>query len=350
MNNARSMMPRLGQLAVATALLLASVGLSSASAAGFTPDPVDMTAAKKEGTVSWYTSTPIKAAQKIADLFEKESGIKVQLFRSGGTAVLRRFMQEKSAGLLAADVMTISDPAAASALAARGTFVAFRPQNFDKVPDQAKDPKGFYIAQRLNMLAIAVRGDKIAPADRPKTWSDLTDPKYKGQLVMPDPSFTALQLMVVGTLSQKLGWKFYEGLKKNDVMIVQGHQQVEDMLKRGERAIAAEEDDSYAVADRKQGHPIVTVYPTEGVIAVPSPTMIIKGSRHPNAAKALASFMLSDTVQKMFPSLGIYAARVDVEPPPGSPKLSDLKLMPVDYGYIGKATADLKEHFNEIFQ
>ena len=61
---------------------------------------------------------------------------------------------------------------------------------------------------------IFVRADKVPAAQRPKTWSDLTDAKYKGQMVMPDPSFTALQLIAVGTLSQKLGWEFYEKLRK----------------------------------------------------------------------------------------------------------------------------------------
>jgi len=58
---------------------------------------VDLAAAKKEGQVVWYTSTPIGTAQKIANLFQAETGIKVELFRSGGSAVLRRFMQEMDA-------------------------------------------------------------------------------------------------------------------------------------------------------------------------------------------------------------------------------------------------------------
>ena len=51
---------------------------------------VDMAAAKAEGTVSWYTSTPQDQAQKISDLFTAQTGIKVQLFRSGGEAVMTR--------------------------------------------------------------------------------------------------------------------------------------------------------------------------------------------------------------------------------------------------------------------
>ncbi len=331
-------------------VLLSLLCAAPAWAAGFKPDPVDVAAAKKEGLVRWYTSTPIAAAQEIATLFERRTGIRVELFRSGGSAVLRRFMQELSTGTHAADVITTSDPAASAALAVRGAFVAFRPEDFDRIPDEVKDKNGYWVAQRLNMLAIAVRGDKVTQTDRPKTWSDLTDPKYKNLMVMPDPSFTSLQLVVVGTLSQQLGWGFYEKLKANNVMIVQGHQQVADMLKSGERLIAAEELDSYAAADRKAGHPIVTIYPTEGVFAIASPTAIVKGGPDPDAAKAFVRFMIGDEVQKMFPSLGIYAARKDVPPPPGSPGLVSLKLMPVDYAALQKREGEIKDRFNEIFQ
>lgn len=333
-----------------TLALLLAILAAPAWAAGFTPDPVDVAAAKREGVVHWYTSTPVAEAQKIAGAFQKETGIRVELFRSGGSAVLSRFMQELKAGTRQADVITTSDPAAAAELAKNGTFVAFKPKNFDKIPAEVKDKDGYWIAQRLNLLAIALRGDKIKPADRPKTWSDLTNPKYKGLLVMPDPSFTSLQLVAVGTLSKKPGWGFYEKLKANDIMIVQGHEQVEDMVKTGERPIAAEELDSYAADDRKAGAPIVTIYPTEGVFAIASPTAIVKGSPDPNAAKLFAQFMLSDEVQNAFPADGFYAARIDSPPPAGSPKLSSMKLLPIDFEQLASQESQIKAHFNEIFQ
>ena len=186
-----------------------------------------MAAAKREGVVSWYTSTPIVAAQKVANLFQAETGIKVELFRSGGSAVLRRFLQEIDAKRVLADVLTVSDPAEVNGLAKRDLLVPFRPRNFDKIPDAVKDPKGQHIAQRVNLAGIIMRTDKGLEA--PKNWLDLTDPKYKGVLVMPDPSYTAIQLMVVGTLSRKYGWEFYQKLRANDIMIVQGHQQVSEV-------------------------------------------------------------------------------------------------------------------------
>jgi iron(III) transport system substrate-binding protein len=331
---------------VALFLLLASS--AAAQSAGFTPEAVDLAAAKREGVVSWYTSTPIVAAQKVANLFQAETGIKVELFRSGGSAVLRRFLQEIDAKRVLADVLTVSDPAEVNALAKRDLLVPFRPKNFDKIPDAVKDPKGQYIAQRVNLAGIIMRTDK--GLEPPKNWLDLTDPKYKGQLVMPDPSYTAIQLMVVGTLSRKYGWEFYQKLRANDVMVVQGHQQVSEVLTRGERLIAAEGADSYAWVDQKAGHKIRTVIPADGAFAVAAPTAIIKGAPHPNAAKALAEFMIGDTVQKLFPDEGIYAARVDVPPPPGNPPLSQVKLWPIDYDTIEKESKSLKDRFNEIFQ
>ena len=114
-------------------------------------------------------------------MFEKEYGIKVEMFRSGGSAVLRRFQQELDAGRIAADVLTTSDPAASALLARKGMFVPFKPKNFDKIPDAAKDKDGNYIAQRLNMMTIYLRSDKVPPADEPKSWNDLLDRQIQGQ-------------------------------------------------------------------------------------------------------------------------------------------------------------------------
>jgi iron(III) transport system substrate-binding protein len=333
---------------VACLALLVSAAPTLAQTAAFTPDPVDLAAAKKEGAVSWYTSTPVGTAQKIANLFQAETGIKVELFRSGGSAVLRRFMQEIDARRVIADVLTVSDPAGVNALIKRDLLVPFRPRNFDKVPDEVKDPRGHHIAQRLNLAGIIARADK--GLQLPRNWTDLTDPRYKGLLVMPDPSYTAIQLMVVGTLSRRYGWEYYQKLRANETMIVQGHQQVSETLTRGERLIAAEGADQYAWNDRKAGHKVGTIFPTDGAFAVAAPTAVIKGSPHPNAAKALAEFMIGDTVQKLFPGEGIYAARSDVEAPPGNLPLAQIKLMSVDYDYIEKEAKNLKNRFNEIFQ
>jgi iron(III) transport system substrate-binding protein len=330
--------------AIAAIAVIALAGHASAQ------DSVDLAKAKAEGKVVWYTSTPLPQAQKTVNMFEKEYGIKVELFRSGGSAILRRFQQELDAGRIAADVLTTSDPAAAAALTKRGAFVAFKPKNFDKIPDAAKEKDGYFVGQRLNLMTNYIRSDKVAEADEPKTWNDLLNAKYKGKMVIGDPSFTSLLVSVVGMMSKERGWGFYEKLRANDTMVVQGNQQAADMLKRGERLIAVGALDSYAAEDRKAGHPMKTLYPSDGVFVIPSPTSVVKGGPSPNAAKLLAEFLVSDEAQKMFPADGGFSARSDIAAPAGSPPLSSLKILPVDYDYTEKEAPRIKKKFNEIFQ
>jgi iron(III) transport system substrate-binding protein len=340
------MLPRTFAAAFGAALLL----LTPAFGQAFKPDPVDVEAAKKEGSVSWYTSTPVQLAQALANKFEAETGIHIQLLRTGGSAVLRRIQSELKAGQPGADLLTFSDAGAADAMAAQGLFLPFKPVGFDKVLDEVKDKDGRWIAQRIEIAGMPVRTDKVAEADRPKTWSDLKNAKYKGMLVMPDPSFTAIQLVVVSMLSQKLGWDYYKALRANDTMIVQGHQQVFSTLQQGERIIGAEgaEPSTFAKGEPLPHHKMI--YPTEGVFFVSAPTAIIKGARNLEAAKVFAEFMVSTKAQGMIAAGGIHAARADIAPPAGQPALDAISHIPIDLDYIETHGKELKGKFNEIFQ
>jgi len=334
-------------IAAGATLLLA---IANAAAQTVTADRADLDAARKEGAISWYTSTPVAQAQALADKFTQQTGVKVQLLRTGGQAVLRRLMQEIAAGRPGADVLTMSDAGAAQGLVKQGILEPFRPDGFDKVVDVAKDARGHWIAQRLSIIGMPVRTDKVAEADRPKTWSDLKHPKYKGMMVMPDPSFTAIQLVVVGMLSQKLGWDFYKALRANDTMIVQGHQQVFSTMQQGERLLGAEGADPRSFFDGKEVPNQAMIYPTEGVFIVSSPTAVLKGAKSPNAAKAFAQFMISPEAQQIIIDSGIHSSRIDMPPPAGQPALKDVSFIPVDLDYIEDKGRELKARFSEIFQ
>lgn len=335
---------------VAAVLGLGFGGVAASQAQPFKPDRADKAAAQREGNVSWYTSTPFPLVQDLAVRFTKDTGVKVTLLRSGGEAVLRRFLQEHRAGQANADVLTMSDAAAATGLARQGLFVPFKPAGFDKVIDGAKDKNGNWIAQRVHLIGMPVRTDLVAEKDRPKTWSDLKDPKFKGKMVMPDPSFSAIQLIVVGMLSQKLGWDFYKALRKNDTLIVQGHQQVYKTLQQGERAVGAEGPDPRSFNQGKPQLNMTMIYPTEGAFEIGSPVAIVKGAKNPNAAKLFAQFMLSPVAQKMIAANAIHSSRIDIAPPAGQPSLRNIKSIPIDLDHIERNAKALKTTFSEIFQ
>src|SRR5881409_704326 len=105
-----------------TAVIAAALCSTAALAQEFKPDPVDEAAARREGALTWYTSTPVAAAQHIAKTFEQKYGIKVELLRTGGQNVIRRFQQEADAGRIAVDMITMSDMSAANAMTKKGLF------------------------------------------------------------------------------------------------------------------------------------------------------------------------------------------------------------------------------------
>jgi iron(III) transport system substrate-binding protein len=310
---------------------------------------VDIAAAKKEGRVVLYTSAPLAAAQKIATAFQNKYGITVELFRTGGVQVLRRFLMEQDAKRGGADVLVSSDLSAIRDLAAKDSFVPFKPADFDKVPPAFNHPDGLYVAQRVSIMSIYGRTDLVLPAQMPKTWTDLADPKFKGKVVMTNPNFSSLQVAVVAMLSRAHGWDFYDRLSKNDVLIVQGNEQALNLCKTGERPIVAGGDSQYASGARIQGHKIDNTFPADGTFALPSTTSVVKGARYPNAAKLMAEFTLSLEAQRLWPQSGVYAARTDVDPPVGSPPMKDIKVVSIDYAFVKANAAAVKKRFSEIF-
>lgn len=342
----RNSLTRRTVLGAAAALALPRL---TGTAAAATAETVDIAAAKKEGKVVLYTSAPLSAAQQVANSFQQKYGIQVELFRTGGVNVLRRFMMEQQAGHIGADVLVSSDPSAVQDLAAKGSFVSFHPVGIDQIPEALRDPNGFYVPQRMSVIAIYGRTDLIPPANMPKTWDDLLDPEFKGKMVMTNPSFTSLQLVVMAMMSKMRGWEYFEKLNKNDITVVQGNEQALNLVKTGERPIAAGADSQYASKARFEGHKIANVFPAEGTFMIPATTSVVKGSANPNAAKLLAEFSLSPEAQSLWPKSGIYAARGDVDPPNGNPSLKNIKALPIDYDYVKKHAGAVKKKFSEIF-
>ena len=100
---------------------------------------------------------------------------------------------------------------------------------------------------------------------------------------------------------------------------------------------------------RRKGIAVKSIYPADGVFVIAAPTGVIANSPHPNAAKLLAEFMLTDETQKLFPQEGYYAGRADMAPPEGNPPLNSLKIIEVDEEYLAQNGDKLKQRFNEIF-
>jgi len=104
-----------------------------------------------------------------------------------------------------------------------------------------------------------------------------------------------------------------------------------------------------ALNAKAKGSPVDFVFPKEGVSAVTEPVAILKTAHNPGAAKAFVDFILSKEGQELAARQGFLPARRDVLPPPGFPRVEDLKLLPIDESRVVQDADALKQRFTQLF-
>jgi iron(III) transport system substrate-binding protein len=106
-------------------------------------DAAAIGAAKKEGSVVWYTAVALPTATAIAHAFkQKYPGIEVEVHRTGSERVLQRIMQEAAAGIKNVDLLDTSDAGHFELLKNKGMLLRFTPQGVAGFTDGFKDTAG----------------------------------------------------------------------------------------------------------------------------------------------------------------------------------------------------------------
>src|SRR5688572_14640090 len=143
--------------------------------------------AKKEGRLVWYTSMAIDTSKPLLDAFEKQYPfIKADLVRAGEEQLMTRIMNETRAGKWGFDAVSTS---AISVLAERKITAPYLSPERDAFMSEFKDPQGHWLGVFVNNLIIAYNTKMVAPKDAPRNYSDLLDPKWKGQILMDSTDY-----------------------------------------------------------------------------------------------------------------------------------------------------------------
>ena len=175
--------------------LLAGAAFSTRVMAGAPPpEPVTpslIEAAKKEGQVSYYTSTDLPVAEKLAKAFEaKYPDIAVRVERTGAERVFQRIGQEYASNIHACDVVNSSDAAHSIVWKNGNLLEAYVPEDVAKFyPVEHKDPDGMFASFRVWVSIIAYNTNLVKKEEAPKSFADLLDPKWKGKIVKAHPGY-----------------------------------------------------------------------------------------------------------------------------------------------------------------
>ena len=120
--------------------------------------PALIEAAKKEGTVVWYTSADLRVAEAIGKTFERKYGITTRVERAGAERLFTRIGQEYAANIYTVDACNTGDLAMFIIWKQQMLLAAYVPEDVAKhIPADYRDRDGFHAVATACMPSRARR-------------------------------------------------------------------------------------------------------------------------------------------------------------------------------------------------
>jgi iron(III) transport system substrate-binding protein len=344
-------------IAGGSAALLLGSGLRALaqSAPAMTPHEKELyEAAKKEGgELTWYTAhSDDITAQALGRSFEGlYPGLKVNVLRTTAQVAYQRITQEIKASAIQCDILSSTDLGHSVELKAKGAFEKYVPENSAKVLDIYKgyDPDGYFHVTSAGMIGIGYNTAKVKAADAPKNWTDLLDPKWKDNIALGHPGFSGYVGTWALTLRNKYGWEFFEKLAKNNPRVGRSINDTVTMLNAGESAVAGSGPVGTLLDSLKKGNPLAMIYPTDGTVLIIAPSSIMKGAKHPNAARLFMEFLMSEGASRIWVEHHTESMRPEVSAVAGAVSAKDLKTIRPTVAEITKGVPEVIKQWRETF-
>ena len=273
-------------------------------------DQVLIEGAKREGQLTFYNSLTSLAAA--AQEFEKKYPlIKVSIWRSDSTTLIKRVTEEFASGRFLADVVETSG-AAMALLHKAGVFQEYYSPEVAAYPDEIKTngKSGvYYLADRENYTSLGFNTKLISPVEAPKTFKDLLDPKWKGKMSLAG---TSTGVHWVGNVLNVMGREFLDRFAGQDVKLQNmSAVALAGLVVSGEVPLSPTTQDSNIFTARKSGAP-VEWRPLEPVVANLGSAGMTAKAPHPHAALLFLDYLFSKEGQKILMQQGLSTPREDI--------------------------------------
>jgi iron(III) transport system substrate-binding protein len=302
------------------------------------------------GTLNWYTSEPLKDAQKFKTAFEKKyPQVHVKIFRSGTEQVVSKIMTEHKAGKVQADVVLLADAPTFQIFKDKGMLLSYHSPEDSKLPKQFIDKNYDFVGTKAIVTGIIYNTNLVHQA--PTDWSSLYGASAKGQVTMPSPNYSGAAAYNLGVLTRTkgIGWNFYKQLHNNQVVVGKGNGGVVAKVAQGQMKYGMVIG-FMAVNAKQKGSPVNFVYPKSGCPVITEPVGIMKNTHNKPAAEAFENFLLSAQGQKMAVQMGYVPLRKGIAPPKGLKSISGFKALSVSTKTLADNRTQDKKKFATIMQ
>jgi putative spermidine/putrescine transport system substrate-binding protein len=187
-----------------------------------------------------------------------------------------------------------------------GLIQPYKVQTWDEIPDDAKDPDGYWYGDYYGVLSFSVNQSEVA--NPPAEYADLLKPEYNGQIALSGDPLTSnaaalsvwaagLATGATGDEAATAGLEFYKQLNEaGNFVPIDGDSRTVGI---GETPILIDWSYNSILNDvNLAGNPdLTTNVPTQGSIAGVYVQAISAYAPHPNAAKLWMEYLYSDEGQ-----------------------------------------------------
>ena len=287
----------------------------------------DLSKAKEEGKANFYAN--ITAVEPIMEAFTAAKEVKGVYTRISTSKYLATVLTEYQAGKLEADVLQGPLPILKT-LKEKGVLAAYRSPSAAGYPEWARGDDTI-MQFGIEYVAPIYNKDLVKSGDVPKSYQDLTDPKWRDKIVMPDPSSHATTISwLVGLKEAKIfatdeEWmRFVKGLAANKPMFVKSFGPTPAPVESGEKLLAISMP-KYIITHA----PAPLGWARVGtLLGTPRGVAIAAKAPHPAAARVFMDYWLSkDAMKLLADKVGEYVLAPGVFPPIDG--ISEAKVLPI---------------------
>ncbi|HYY24492.1 MAG TPA: extracellular solute-binding protein [Candidatus Udaeobacter sp.] len=295
------------KMVIGTAAVVAWV-LSGAAFA----QQANVEAGKKEGKVVVYGSVVPQAMEGLHQAFKKKYGIDVEYWRGDSTKVSERALTEWRTGRPGFDVVE-GNRGVQLIMKSEGLFAKYIPPSSEKFPAKVKEKDALITPWRVLPISMLYNTDMVKPADLPKTFDDLLDPKWMGKISLPDPTRHTTTAQFLWNLQQfkKDKWlDFVKALAKQKPVLVESLAPVTTTIIKGEAQVGI----TYIKYIKQYKGP-VSYIPMDKYLTDPNYMSLSGKAAHANAAKLYIDFACSPEGQKEIAEDGEFVLAPGIYPP-----------------------------------
>jgi iron(III) transport system substrate-binding protein len=232
----------------------------------------------------------------------------------------------------------------------------YKAKGMDTLPAQYKaaDDKWFAATGYMGAFCVNTEVLKAKELPMPKSWQDLTNPVYKGEIVMPNPASSGTGYLQVAAILQAngdKGWDFLQKLDKNMAQYTSSGSKPCKMARSGEYAIGASLS-FVAMKSIEAGYPVNMVIPADWAGYELEASGIVKTSANKSEAQRFLDWTLSKEAAAVYAKYKAIITIPGTKPSEsatkaGLPEDVSTVLYPMDFAKSATERADILKTWKE---